>query len=503
MKRALTVWLDCIARGDSHLEAVRSAAESQASSPWEVVQNAGFLARCRPEVAERDIGLTRALKVRKPGGSGVIAHIEAGQQYPVPDHGGRRARGAFDTSAAMARETVAASLRASRIPVNSGLDPACGTGAFLVAMQEAGVPDIRGTDLDELALTVARVAVPGATIERRDALQPGDFMDLVVGNPPFVPPERQNKALRTRLRTRFPWLRGRFDLVIPFAAIATETCRPGGAVGLILPAASMVQNYGAPLRRRWVERHRVAVLDGPMPFPGAAVDVVRVVLCADDGPAEIADTKVHASALLALDHVPLVRTMAPGDIGLVDKVREVSVPLNSLARVDTGVVAHGVHGSKDRVIHAEEGPGRVPYADAREFFAGTHRWLDYNPARMHRAKTPELFNGPKIVLQRLRGSGPVRAAIDEQGIFVGHTCTVVAPNSDAVPLTRLLDLVRSPLSSGVLRVEKGSRLDLYPRDVGSFPVPKAWLSDPDMPLEEAWGLDARQASRLTQLGVGT
>lgn len=503
MKRALAAWLDAAGRGGSPTDAARAGAEALAGHPWEVVAHAGLLARSKVAIAEEDLGLTRQLKVRPVDANGVIATVSQGQPYPAFDQSGRRSRGAFDTPAAMARTTVEAALAASRLPVVTGRDPACGTGAFLVAMQEAGIPEVSGTDLDETALAVARVAAPGARVAVGDALAPSDPVDLVSGNPPYVPPERQDKQLRERLRARFPWLRGRFDLVIPFAAVAALSVRPGGAVALILPAAAMVQNYGAPLRRQWVERHRIARLDGPMPFPGAKVDVVRVVLCSEDGPAEVADTGVHASELLLLDHVPIVRSMAPGDIALVEAIRSRSVSLSELAIVDTGVVAHGIHGSKERLLHDEEADGRVKYADARDFFAGRHRWLDYQPKRMHRAKRPSLFEPPKLVVQRLRGSGPVRAAVDREGIYVGHTCTVVTPRRQTVPLERLLSLVQSPLAAGVIRVERGARLDLYPRDVASMPVPRRWLSEPDLPLAEAWELSEEQCDRLGQLGVGS
>ena len=82
-----------------------------------------------------------------------------------------------------------------------------------------------------------------------DGLQDGEAVELVVGNPPYVPPERQGKDQRVRLRLRFPWLRGRFDLAVPFAAVAASRVRPGGALRLVLPSAALSQPYGTPLRR--------------------------------------------------------------------------------------------------------------------------------------------------------------------------------------------------------------------------------------------------------------
>src|SRR5690606_28121223 len=96
----------------------------------------------------------------------------------------------------LARRVVRAALDAAGRPVRRGLDPACGTGAFLLAMAEAGVPEVEGGDLDPVALEVAAVAVPRAELRIRDAAEPGPPVDLVCGNPPFVPPERQDKAYR-------------------------------------------------------------------------------------------------------------------------------------------------------------------------------------------------------------------------------------------------------------------------------------------------------------------
>ena len=144
-------------------------------------------------------------------------------------------------------------------------------------------------------------------------------------------------------------------------------------------------------------------------------------------------------------------------------------------------------------------PGRVPYADARDMTAGRIRWLDYQPDLMHRPKSPELFSAPKLVVQRLRGRGPIRSWVDRQGLFVGHTLTVVRPEPGAPALEALQQLICSPLTDGMLRIERGQRLDLYPRDVRSIPIPTAWLRDSSIPLEQAWDLDPHAVTRLRHL----
>ncbi len=496
MQEALDAYLDAVVRGGDHVSATRRAAEAvTGQGPWAVVQMAGRLARSRLIVAQEDLGLTAALKVVAPTARSAIVRVDRGQLFPAYDAAGRAGRGAFDTPVDMARRVVRAALRSVEGELVTGLDTACGTGAFLLAMTEAGVPEVYGTDLDEAALEVARVAVPGARVLQDDALRHGPIVDLLCGNPPYVPPELQDRELRLELRRRFPWLHGRFDLVVPFAAVAMDRVRPGGAAGFVLPFPAMVQPYGATLRRRWVERHRIVELNGPMSFPGVAVDVALVVLQACRGPHAL-PSGVAPEELLWLDTVPLDPALLPGDVDLVESVRARCGRLGELATVDTGLVAHGPGGGKAVLVHDEPGEGRRPYADAKEFFAGERKWIDYVPKRMHRPKSPDLFEPPKLVVQRIRGRQPIKAAVDRSGVYVGHTCTVVVPTDPRLDLDALQALVCNPLVDGFLRIERGQRLDLYPRDVASIPVSQAWLEDPSRPLGECWGLAPEQVARL-------
>ena len=51
----------------------------------------------------------------------------------------------------------------------------------------------------------------------------------------------------------------------------------------------------------------------------------------------------------------------------------------------------------------------------------------------------------------------------------------------------------------LVRIERGSRLDLYPKDVASIPVPKDWINNPNIELQKAWGLTQDEVSRLESL----
>ena len=187
----------------------------------------------------------------------------------------------------------------------------------------------------------------------------------------------------------------------------------------------------------------------------------------------------------------------PGDPELIDRIRKRSIRLGDVATVDTGVVSHGSQGGKEALLYDKPTPERVPYVDAKDLQENRTRWLDYRPDLMHRSKSPALFEAPKVLVQRLRGKGPVRAWVDHSGLYAGHTLTIIQPNTNSLSPESIFKLITDPLVDGLIRMENGSRLDLYPKDVRSVPVPTIWQDDPTIPLAEAWGLNSTEVERLT------
>ncbi len=498
MKQALTAWLAAAAATEDPVQAARAAAEAVAGDPWRVVTTAGRLARCRLDHAERDLSLGAALRPLRSDSPRGLVRVPRGAPYPASDVAGRRRRGAWDTSPEMARRLVDMALT-GRPRLSTALDPACGPGVFLVAASERGL-HVTGADLDAAALAVARVAVPAAELVQADAFQGGELAELVVGNPPFVPPERQDKALRRALRARYDWLEGRFDLAVPFAAAASERVAPGGRLALVLPWSVLVERYGRGLRRQWLRGARIKALPERERFPGASVYVGLLVLQPDASPAPLAPSGLEPSELLELEDAPFDRHLRPGDVALLRTAQARSRPLASCCVIDTGVVAHGPDGGKRRLIRDHAGPGTVPFADARQFFSGEVLHLTWEPDRMHRPKSLELFAGEKVLVQRLRGDGPIRVGVDATGLVPGHTLLVVKPGPDCpVDAAALARLLSDPITAGLVRLARGRRLDLYPRDLGAVCVPDIWWRDPGRPLGAGLGLTRAQVKRLQAL----
>jgi hypothetical protein len=229
----------------------------------------------------------------------------------------RRRTGVFYTPAPVARRLVDLALagRHSGTVAPGVLDPACGSGVFLLAAAEhlrrAGwghadcLGAVRGLDVDAGAVAVARLALAwwawqaagdgddGLFTLARRAVQLGDGLageagpvsggpvDAVVGNPPFLNQLQHDTARaaldRRRLHDRFGTAaRGYVDTAALFLLAGLDAVAPGGRVVLVQPESTLVASHATALRGAVAER---AVLEG-LWLGGAGVFAAGVRVCA-------------------------------------------------------------------------------------------------------------------------------------------------------------------------------------------------------------------------------
>lgn len=194
----------------------------------------------------------------------------------------RKRRGAWFTPLELAAPTAARALRPLLGPAAATaqlriVDPAVGGGVFLLAaaqlLMEAGFEPaaaaacLHGRDVDAEASKLAAAAVArqcradhtaAAAIGERvragcglHELEPGSF-DCVLTNPPWetLHGDTDGPSDRTALRTRFVHQgRGKLFTYRLFVERAFQLLRPGGRLGLIVPASLWFDREAEPLRR--------------------------------------------------------------------------------------------------------------------------------------------------------------------------------------------------------------------------------------------------------------
>ncbi|MEO8136173.1 MAG: N-6 DNA methylase [Betaproteobacteria bacterium] len=184
----------------------------------------------------------------------------------------RKARGAFFTPKPLAEYVANWAVRA---PSDSILEPSCGEAAFLLAAVErltalgpasatSAGPTLHGVEMHEASAAATRdlLAQAGAQADIVTAdfftVLPEQRYDAVIGNPPYIRYQDFNGTARSRsraaaLRAGVP-LSGLASSWAAFTVHASLFLKPGGRIGLVVPAELLTVNYAAPVRRFLMER---------------------------------------------------------------------------------------------------------------------------------------------------------------------------------------------------------------------------------------------------------
>jgi methylase of polypeptide subunit release factors len=183
------------------------------------------------------------------------------------------------------------------------LDPACGSGVFLVeAIRElsadAGVRGRKirtvGYDISDISEYTTRFCLEHAThdvrgsrgvqteIVRRDSLDhPWVSADIILMNPPFIPWERMSPEQRGKVSDELgDAARQRPDIAMAFVTRAVRSLTPGGVLGCVLPASLLTSQTGISWRERLSEQGTLQLLgcfEGYKYFPTSLVETAFLI----------------------------------------------------------------------------------------------------------------------------------------------------------------------------------------------------------------------------------
>ena len=422
------------------------------------------------------------------------------------------------------------------------IDPAMGTGHFLIAVLEFLTTRLdrlardepqhpvlqqvsRGTaafvlknclwgiDCDPVTVAVARAGLwllAGAP--RRapwvNRLQLGDALtenalastkfDVVLGNPPYGKPA--DLDYRRKVSHRFPGCQHNADLTVAFVALARDLTRPGGRVGLVLPKPL---TYSAAWRhlRREITSEIVALCDVQCGWREVRLEQVLVVLAPGARRAAFATARANGAhfvrgprctAALAsrLDTLPAGPSSA--DWARVERLRCDEQTFGSICRTFRGLPAQ-----RDLLV-----TGEVPVVGGRDLMPFALRSTSgYLPV----AGVPaEHTAGPRLLFQNIvahitRPRPHIRliGTFETGPVATLDTVNNVVPRFAGVDLWVVLALLHSRLVNWYVYTF------VYNRAVRTMHFDQCFLDKIPLPerlAEHATALadSARRATELTQ-----
>lgn len=245
----------------------------------------------------------------------------------------RKSRGAFFTPPEMARYIAAWAIREA---TDSVLEPSCGEAIFLeqahseLVAHGAHAPkhgQLVGVDLHQPSVDRARTVLASNNIDAD--LRAGDFFELdiaadfdaVIGNPPYIryqdfQKQTRAKALEAALQQGVR-LSGLTSSWAPFTVHACSFLKPGGRLGLVLPAELLSVTYAGPVRKYLLEHFtdlRLIAFEERV-FPNVQEEVVLLLAdgFAPEGPGVDHFELVQRTNLNDLEAQPVITTWAPAD----------------------------------------------------------------------------------------------------------------------------------------------------------------------------------------------
>jgi len=160
------------------------------------------------------------------------------------------------------------------------LDPACGTGEFLItAKKYFKNPKLYGWDIDKKLINIAKELVQKANLKDTDAILSQDYnkYDFVVGNPPyyeFSPSETIKKRFRHIMN-------GRVNIFSLFICQGINWLKEGGYLAYVVPPSMNNGAYFLDLRKFIVDNSNIEylhILKDPKIFHRALQSTMLLVL---------------------------------------------------------------------------------------------------------------------------------------------------------------------------------------------------------------------------------
>ncbi len=160
------------------------------------------------------------------------------------------------------------------------LDPACGSGEFLLSASEYwNNASLNGWEIDPKLIHIAQKIAPNARIFEKDSLKVStkEKYDFIIGNPPYF----EMKLSEEKKKQHFEIIGGRMNIFSLFIKISLEHLKKNGYLGFVVPPS---MNNGAYFKklREYILTHadiqHLKIISSSSIFSNAQQQVMILIL---------------------------------------------------------------------------------------------------------------------------------------------------------------------------------------------------------------------------------
>ena len=347
------------------------------------------------------------------------------------------------------------------------LDPACGSGAFLIKAVDILYeisPDldildcIYGVDIDEMACDISKLSVflkltsLGVDFDAEilnENIRCANFLvdyktnlkfDIIIGNPPYVNIYRisANKSEMKFYQENYISAYKKFDLYVLFLEKSLKMLKKGGILGFIIPNNFLSQPYGLKIRQLMLNSYNIVKIIDLTRFSMFKANTKLIILFIRNSQdknnvitverplkkGDLKKTEINKiSQKVFIDSKDsLIRLDLTGDnLSVIDKIKSKSVDLNELCFVGIGTrsIPQSKHHLKEKLD--DNAKRLIVGKNVLKYYLDYEGlWLNYID-ELYNPMFSGMFENEKIIIRDFLSNNRILLAYDEDNYYTSHT----------------------------------------------------------------------------------
>lgn len=347
------------------------------------------------------------------------------------------------------------------------LDPACGSGAFLIKaidiLHEIS-PDsdfmecIYGVDIDEMACDISKLSVflkltsLGVEFDPErlnENIQCANFLadyktnlkfDIIIGNPPYVNIYKisANKSEMKFYQENYISAYKKFDLYVLFLEKSLKMLKKGGVLGFIIPNNFLSQPYGLKIRQFMLSSYNIVKIIDLTRFSMFKANTKLIILFITNsydkdntitverplkkGNLKKTDINKISQSVFANSKDSSIRLDLTSDnLSVINKIKSHSVDLNELCFVGIGTrsIPQSKHHLKEKLD--DNAKKLIVGKNVLKYYLDYEGlWLNYID-ELYNPMFCEMFENEKIIIRDFLSNNRILLAYDENNYYTSHT----------------------------------------------------------------------------------